>query len=51
MDKLLKRDHATLLAFVGSFAGFGPLPGLNMYAATKGFVAYFTESMAYEIYG
>jgi len=51
MDKLLKRENATLLAFVGSYAGFGPLPGLNMYAATKGFVSYLTEGMGYEIYG
>jgi len=51
MSHLLKRDHRTLLSFTGSYAGFGPLPGLNMYAATKGFVSYLTESMAYEIYG
>jgi len=51
MDKLLKRDNKTLLTCIGSYAGFGPLPGLNMYAATKGFVSFFTESLAYEIYG
>ena len=51
MDFLIKRDNPTLLAFIGSYAGWGPLPGLNMYAATKGFVRYLTESLAYEIYG
>lgn len=36
---------------MGSCAGFGPIPGLNMYAATKVFVSYLAESLAYEVYG
>jgi short-subunit dehydrogenase len=49
-DHLLKREHPTLLAFVGSYAGFGPLPGLTVYSATKGFVAFLAESLAFEVY-
>ena len=30
---------------VGSMAGFGSIPYMNVYAATKGFVKYFTEAL------
>lgn len=30
---------------VGSMAGFNPIPYMNVYAATKGFVKYFTEAL------
>lgn len=48
---LLKREHKTLLALTGSIAGVAPLPGLTLYSATKGFVQYLVESLAYEVHG
>ena len=44
LPAMRKRKRGTIIN-VGSMAGFGAIPYMNVYAATKGFVKYFTEAL------
>ncbi len=44
----LKRDQANIVN-VGSSVAYNPLPGMSLYAASKGFVVLWSEALAYEL--
>lgn len=44
LPQMRARKSGTIIN-VGSMAGFGPIPYMAIYAATKGFVSYFTEAL------
>lgn len=44
LPQMRTRKSGTIIN-VGSMAGFGAIPYMNVYAATKGFVMYFTEAL------
>lgn len=41
----MRKDRDGVIVNVGSMAGFNPIPYMNVYAATKGFVMYFTQAL------
>jgi short-subunit dehydrogenase len=41
----MRANKSGIIINVGSMAGFGAIPYMNVYAATKGFVKYFTEAL------
>jgi len=47
LPQMRKQKRGTIIN-VGSMAGFGPIPYMNVYAASKGFVKAFTEALAEE---
>ncbi|MGI6230212.1 MAG: SDR family NAD(P)-dependent oxidoreductase [Tractidigestivibacter sp.] len=44
-------DRGSRLIQIASSASFQPLPGLNVYAATKAFVRYYTRALRFELRG
>jgi short-subunit dehydrogenase len=41
----MRKNREGVIINVGSIAGFNPIPYMNVYAATKGFVMYFTQAL------
>ena len=41
----MRAEKSGVIINVGSMAGFGPIPYMNIYAATKAFVMYFTQAL------
>lgn len=51
IDQLLKREKKSAIINVSSLLGYQPCAGSAVYAASKGFVNYFSQSLAYEMRG